>query len=55
MKDYAGFDRLRASNAMNSMYGDVFEFIDTSRGVPARLYRSASDVKIFEPPKKKDK
>ena len=55
MKDYGDFDKLRASKAMESFFSDSFEFFDTTRGVPSRMYRSASDVKIYTPPKKKEK
>ncbi len=55
MKDYGGFDRFRASKVSESLFGETMPFVDTTRGVPARLYRSASDVKIYEPATKKEK
>ncbi len=54
MKDYATFDKIRDSKAWDAMFAEVFPFLDLSHSAPARLYRSASDVKIFAPLKPKD-
>jgi hypothetical protein len=53
MKDYAAFDKIRESKVEDKLMDEVYDFIDMTRYAPSRLYRSASDVKIWEPPKKK--
>ena len=55
MKNYESFDKLRESKSWTAMFNEVFPFIDTTHSTTARLYRSADDVKVFEPPKTKQK
>jgi hypothetical protein len=55
MKKYGDLDKIRESKAWDAMFAEVFPFLDLTHTVPSRMYRSASDVKIFEPPKKKEK
>jgi hypothetical protein len=53
MKEYGDFDKTRESKVQDEIMAEVYPFIDMTRNVPARLYRSASDVRIFEFSKKK--
>jgi len=51
-KNYAAFDKIRESKVQNEIFDEVLPFLDITHFVPARLYRSASDVKIYFPKKK---
>lgn len=55
MKEYGDLDKIRASKTYDEMMSAVFQFLDLTHTVPSRMYRSASDVKMYEPPKKKEK
>jgi hypothetical protein len=55
MKEYGDMDKIRASKTWEAMFAEVLPFLDLNHMVPSRLYRSASDVKVYEPSKKKEK
>lgn len=55
MKEYGDFDKVRESKVEDEIMAEVYPFLDFTHSVPSRLYRSASDVKMFEFPKKKEK
>jgi hypothetical protein len=55
MKEYGDFDKIRASKTFTAIFEETYSFLDMTHTVASRMYRSASDVKIFEPPKKKEK
>jgi hypothetical protein len=55
MKEYGDLDKIRESKAYEALMGETFQFLDMTRTVPSRMYRSATDVRIYEPPKKKEK
>jgi len=52
MKNYAAFDRIRASKVQFELTDEIVPFLDVTRYAPSRLYRSASDVLIYWPKKK---
>ncbi|HVP23875.1 MAG TPA: hypothetical protein VMS77_08195 [Conexivisphaerales archaeon] len=52
MKDYAAFDKIRASKTQYALADEVIPFVDVTKYAPSRLYRSASDVLIYWPKKK---
>ena len=55
MKDYAAFDKMRESKIQDALFNAVLPFLDLTHYAPSRLYRSASDVKIYFPTTKKEK
>lgn len=51
--NWASFDKIRTSKAMQEFSDQTWDFTDTSRYVSSVVYRTTSDVQISAPPKKK--
>lgn len=51
--NWASFDKLRTSKAMEEYSDKTWDFMDTTRFVSSVVYRTTSDVQIPAPPKKK--
>lgn len=55
LPNYAAFDKFRDSKTFEAIALEAFGLYDSSKMGKAKLLRSADDVKIMEPPKKKEK
>ena len=54
LPNYAAFDKFRDSETFEAIGQEAFGFLDSTKMGKAKLLLSADDVKIMEPPKKKD-
>jgi len=51
--NWASLDKIRTAKTMQEMSDKTWDFMDTTRFSSAVAYRTASDVQVFPPPKKK--
>jgi hypothetical protein len=51
--NWAALDKVRLSKVMQEMSDETWDFMDASRPVSSAMYRTARDVQVFAPPKKK--
>ena len=54
LPNYAAFDKFRDSKTFDAIGQEAYGFFSSTMMGRARLLRSADDVKIMEPPKKKE-
>jgi len=51
--DWSSFDKIRTSKAFNNLSIETWDFGDPTKPMKSRIMRTAGDVSITEPPKKK--
>ena len=51
--DWASLDKLRTSKTQQEMSDKTWDFFDNTRFTSSVVYRTARDVQVFPPPKKK--
>ena len=51
--DWTAFDKLRASKAGEEWVAKTWDLLDQTRAAKSRAMRTAQEVKVFGPPKKK--
>jgi len=51
--DWASADKLRASKAFNEWIKKTWDLVDQTRVAKSRVMRTAKDVRVFAPPRKK--